>query len=141
MRIIFKSRIILDLFASLMFFTRIPVNWKFFSNKPPNLTDAAWSFPLIGYLIGIVSGLIGDLCLFMNLSILLSCTIAIAFSLIITGAFHEDGLADMESEDWLAEMEDGSEDGLAFTDYANFDIDVEVEFEGEVEDEVRVGPC
>ena len=95
MRTILKSRIILDLFASLMFFTRIPVNWKFFSNKPPNLTNAAWSFPLIGYLIGIVSGLIGDLCLFMNLSILLSCTIAIAFSLIITGAFHEDGLADM----------------------------------------------
>ena len=95
MRTILKSRIILDLFVSLMFFTRIPVNWKFFSNKPPNLTNAAWSFPLIGYFIGIVSGLIGDLCLFMNLSILLSCTIAIAFSLIITGAFHEDGLADM----------------------------------------------
>ena len=95
MRTIFKSRIILDFFASLMFFTRIPINWKFFSNKPPNLTNSAWCFPLIGYLIGIVSGLIGDLCLFMNLSILLSCTIAIAFSLIITGAFHEDGLADM----------------------------------------------
>ena len=78
-----------------MFFTRIPVNWKFFSKKPPNLTSAAWSFPIIGFLIGIISGFIGELCIFMNLSIFLSCTIAIAFSVIITGAFHEDGLADM----------------------------------------------
>ena len=52
---ILKNRVVLDFFASLMFFTRIPVNWKFFSNKPPNLTNAAWSFPLIGYIIGIIS--------------------------------------------------------------------------------------
>ena len=95
MKIFLKNRVALDFFASLMFFTRIPVNWKFFSEKPPNLTSAAWSFPLIGYLIGTISGLIGDLCIIMNLSIFLSCTIAIAFSVIITGAFHEDGLADM----------------------------------------------
>jgi adenosylcobinamide-GDP ribazoletransferase len=95
MKTLLKNRVLLDFFASLMFFTRIPVNWKFFSNKPPNLTSAAWSFPLIGFLIGIISGFIGDLCIIMNLSIFLSCTIAIAFSVIITGAFHEDGLADM----------------------------------------------
>ena len=95
MKTILKNRVVLDFFASLMFFTRIPVNWKFFSNKPPNLTNAAWSFPLIGYIIGIISGFIGELCININLSIFLSCTIAIAFSVMITGAFHEDGLADM----------------------------------------------
>ena len=95
MKTILKNRVVLDFFASLMFFTRIPVNWKFFSNKPPNLTNAAWSFPLIGYIIGIISGIIGELCININLSIFLSCTIAIAFSVMITGAFHEDGLADI----------------------------------------------
>ena len=95
MKTLLKNRVMLDFFASLMFFTRIPVNWKFFSNKPPNLTSAAWSFPLIGFLIGTISGFIGDVCIIMNLSIFLSCTIAIAFSVIITGAFHEDGLADI----------------------------------------------
>ena len=95
MKTILKNRVVLDFFACLMFFTRIPVNWKFFSNKPPNLTNAAWSFPLIGYIIGIISGFIGELCININLSIFLSCTIAIAFSVMITGAFHEDGLADM----------------------------------------------
>ena len=95
MRTMLKNRIFLDFFAALMFFTRIPVNWKFFSNKPPDLTSAAWSFPLIGFIIGIISGFIGDLCININLSIFLSCTIAIAFSVIITGAFHEDGLADI----------------------------------------------
>jgi len=95
MKTLLKNRVLLDFFASLMFFTRIPVNWKFFSKKPPNLTNAAWSFPLIGFIIGIISGFIGDLCININLSIFLSCTIAIAFSVMITGAFHEDGLADM----------------------------------------------
>ena len=95
MKTILKNRVVLDFFASLMFFTRIPVNWKFFSSKPPNLTNAAWSFPLIGFIIGIISGFIGELCININLSIFLSCTIAIAFSVMITGAFHEDGMADM----------------------------------------------
>ena len=95
MRTIIKNRIFLDFFAALMFFTRIPVNWKFFSKKPPNLTKAAWCFPLIGFLIGIITGVIGEICILINLSTFLSCTIAISFSVFISGAFHEDGLADM----------------------------------------------
>ena len=95
MRTILKNRIFLDFFAALMFFTRIPVNWNFFSKKPPNLTKAAWCFPLIGFLIGVITGVIGEVCILMNLSIFLSCIIAISLSVIVTGAFHEDGLADM----------------------------------------------
>ena len=78
-----------------MFFTRIPVKWNYFSSEPPNLTKAAWCFPLIGYLIGVLSGMLGDICISVNLPIFLSCVIAITFSLILSGAFHEDGLADM----------------------------------------------
>ena len=95
MKILFQNKYLLDFLAAIMFFTRIPINWQFFSNKPPDLTKAAWCFPLIGSVIGIISGILGDICLFFNLSIFLSCTIAITLSVIITGAFHEDGLADM----------------------------------------------
>lgn len=92
---IFKNSYVLDFAAALMFFTRIPVKWDYFSSEAPDLTKAAWTFPLIGYLIGILSGFFGDLCLFFELSNLLSCSIAIAVSVLLTGAFHEDGLADM----------------------------------------------
>ena len=52
-------------------------------------------FPLIGLLVGVLSGILGDLCIYMELPIFLSCVTAIIFSVIVTGAFHEDGLADM----------------------------------------------
>lgn len=78
-----------------MFFTRIPVNWSYFSEKAPDLTRAAWAFPLTGYFVGIVSGGLGEMLLLLGSPILVSSVIAIAFSVFITGAFHEDGLADM----------------------------------------------
>ena len=95
MKFFLKTSYLLDLISSVLYFTRIPVNWNYFSKKPPNLTKAAWSFPIIGFLVGILSGIFGDLCMFIDLPIFLSCVIAITFSIVLTGAFHEDGLADM----------------------------------------------
>ena len=95
MQVLFRNQYIVDFVATVMFFTRIPINWAYFSDDPPDLTKAIWAFPLIGYLIGFFSGLIGDTCLFIGLPIFLSCLIAIAFSIMVSGAFHEDGLADM----------------------------------------------
>ena len=95
MQVLFKNRYIIDFVATVMFFTRIPVNWAFFSDEAPNLTRAAWAFPLIGYFIGFCSGIIGDIGLFFCLSTFVSCILAIIFSVILSGAFHEDGLADM----------------------------------------------
>ena len=95
MRVVIKNKYVIDFFATVMFFTRIPVNWAYFSDNAPNLTRAAWAFPLIGYFIGFCSGIIGDLSLFFGLSTFISCLLAVAFSVMLTGAFHEDGLADM----------------------------------------------
>ena len=77
-----------------MFFTRIPINWSFFSDKAPDLTRAAWAFPLVGFFIGALSGMLGDFLFLLGLPIFLSCVIAITMSVLLTGAFHEDGLAD-----------------------------------------------
>ena len=91
----FLNKYLIDFFASLMFFTRIPINWSYFSDEAPDLTRAAWSFPLVGFIVGALSGSIGEIFILINIPTFLSCSIAIAFSLLITGAFHEDGLADM----------------------------------------------
>ena len=89
-----KNKYVKDFFATVMFFTRIPIKWSFFSDKAPDLTKAAWAFPLIGILTGALSGVLGDFLIFLGLPIFLSCIIAITLSVILTGAFHEDGLAD-----------------------------------------------
>jgi adenosylcobinamide-GDP ribazoletransferase len=92
--VITKNKYVIDFFATVMFFTRIPIKWSFFSDKPPNLTKAAWAFPLVGILTGVLSGVLGDFLIFLGLPIFLCCIIAITLSVILTGAFHEDGLAD-----------------------------------------------
>ena len=89
-----KNKFVVDFFATIMFFTRIPIKWSFFSDKAPELTRAAWAFPLVGFLIGGLSGGLGDFLIFLGLPIFLSCIIAITMSILLTGAFHEDGLAD-----------------------------------------------
>ena len=60
MRVLIKNEYVRDFFATVMFFTRIPIKWSFFSDKAPDLTKAAWAFPLVGFLIGVFSGLLGD---------------------------------------------------------------------------------
>ena len=94
MRMLKKNKYVMDFFATVMFFTRIPIKWSFFSDKAPDLTKAVWAFPLVGFLIGGLSGVLGDFLIFLGLPIFLSSTIAITLSVILTGAFHEDGLAD-----------------------------------------------
>ena len=60
MKTFYQNKYLVDVFASIMFFTRIPINWSYFSNTAPDLTRAAWSFPLVGFLIGILSGIFGE---------------------------------------------------------------------------------
>ena len=94
MQFLIKNKYVIDFVATLMFFTRIPVNWSYFSNKAPDFRRAAWAFPLVGLLIGFFSGITGDFFIFIGISTFLSCIFSITVSVLITGAFHEDGLAD-----------------------------------------------
>jgi adenosylcobinamide-GDP ribazoletransferase len=79
-------------FCALQFLTRIPVPpLKDF--EPAWITRSAKYFPLVGQIVGAVSGaalLAADEIWIWPLPALL----AIAVGLLITGAFHEDGLAD-----------------------------------------------
>jgi adenosylcobinamide-GDP ribazoletransferase len=79
------------LLVALSFFTRLPVHVADF--KEADLNHAARYFSLIGILIGIVAAMVYSLALTvlpMEIAILAS----MAATLWLTGAFHEDGLAD-----------------------------------------------
>jgi adenosylcobinamide-GDP ribazoletransferase len=79
-------------FGAVRFFTRLPVPaWVGHSQEA--LDRAARYFPLVGILVGVLGGLT-----FLLVAYVLPVSIALLFSmaatLLVTGAFHEDGLSD-----------------------------------------------
>ena len=80
-------------FTALMFYTRIPCP-KNISHDPDYLNKASRYFPLIGWIVGTVAFM--AYCIF---NYLMTPEIAVVFSIIasilVTGAFHEDGFADV----------------------------------------------
>lgn len=77
--------------TAVMFFTRIPVHFENFDDA--DLNKSTRFFPLIGILVGTVGALIfwlSDILLPVEVAVLIS----IAATILLTGAFHEDGLAD-----------------------------------------------
>ncbi len=79
------------LLTAVMFFTRIPVRIDHY--QASDLNHASRYFPLIGIMVGAVAGLVfwgANKVLPLEISVLLS----MAATIMLTGAFHEDGLAD-----------------------------------------------
>ena len=80
-------------FTAVMFYTRIPCP-KHIDHDPEYLNKATRFFPLIGWLVGGISYL-----LFLGAAYIFSLSIAVVISIIAgiltTGAFHEDGFADV----------------------------------------------
>jgi adenosylcobinamide-GDP ribazoletransferase len=83
-----------ELVQCLMFLTRLPLPADFLNNLPP-LNQAMRQFPLIGALIGGMTGLLSYIGLSLGLSSPIAATLAIAATVVLTGGLHEDGLADM----------------------------------------------
>jgi adenosylcobinamide-GDP ribazoletransferase len=77
--------------AALMFFTRIPVP----PNNPADLNKASRYFPLVGIIVGLIgaAAFTASMVLFRNN--LVAVFISLGATLLTTGAFHEDGLADV----------------------------------------------
>jgi adenosylcobinamide-GDP ribazoletransferase len=78
--------------AATAFFTRLPVEphrdgaWR--------LADSAWAFPLVGAGVGAVAALTLFLTQLTGLGTWLAALLSVAATLVLTGALHEDGLAD-----------------------------------------------
>lgn len=79
---------------ALMFLTRLPVRLDP-APDPQELAEAGDMFPLIGALIGAATGAAYWALATLGLPPLVAAAAALAGQLLLTGALHEDGLADM----------------------------------------------
>lgn len=77
-------------FAALQFLTRLPVRLR---TAPDMAAMVVW-FPLAGAAIGALAGGIGALA-FQWTAPLVAGALAVTVGLLVTGAFHEDGLGDI----------------------------------------------
>jgi adenosylcobinamide-GDP ribazoletransferase len=86
------SRLLADFAAATAFLTRIP------APRPVGhaglLADGAWAFPLVGAGIGVVSALVFLLAQLLRLGDWPAALLAVLAGVVLTGALHEDGLAD-----------------------------------------------
>ncbi len=79
--------------TALMFYTRIPVPVNI-DYSPERLNKSTRFFPMIGWVVGsIVAGLYWSALFILPQSI--SIIISMAGGILVTGAFHEDGFADV----------------------------------------------
>lgn len=73
------------------FLTRLPVRGD---ASPGALARASRTFPLVGILVGIIAGAVYGIAADLNLTPPIAAALAVAAGIIVTGALHEDGLAD-----------------------------------------------
>jgi adenosylcobinamide-GDP ribazoletransferase len=96
-----------ELSAALTFLTRLPLPHHAPAAEPPTLADAtqagparptlagaAWAFPLAGFVVGLVGAVVYAIALRLVPFPWPAAALAVAATLLVTGALHEDGLAD-----------------------------------------------
>jgi adenosylcobinamide-GDP ribazoletransferase len=80
--------------AALTFLTRLPFGRAETDAPLPSLADSSWAFPIVGLAIGALGGIAYAIARGLALPALAAALIAVATTALVTGALHEDGLAD-----------------------------------------------
>ncbi|MGZ9811746.1 adenosylcobinamide-GDP ribazoletransferase [Pseudoroseicyclus sp. H15] len=87
-----------DIAAAIGLLTRLPLG------QSPVAAErgarAAWAFPVAGLVVGALAGLAGALALWLGLTPGLAAAAVLAAQALLTGALHEDGLADAADGLW-----------------------------------------
>jgi adenosylcobinamide-GDP ribazoletransferase len=78
--------------AAFAFLTRLPV-YRIAASGPGDLAESAAYFPLVGLVVALMSGLVYA-CATFFWPVVLAVILSTAATVLITGAFHEDALAD-----------------------------------------------
>ena len=81
-----------DIAENLRFFTRLPLGP---ASRAPDFRRIGWAAPLAGAAVGALGALAFLLARKLGFPLLLSGTLAVAAEIALTGALHEDGLADL----------------------------------------------
>jgi adenosylcobinamide-GDP ribazoletransferase len=85
-----------DLLRALVLLTRLPVPGA----DGARGAASAWAWPLVGLIVGAVSGGVGWIALLLGLSPGIAAGLVLATTAVMTGALHEDGLADCADGFW-----------------------------------------
>lgn len=83
-----------DLRIAVLFLTRVPVG-RIAGLEVGSLARAAWAFPVAGLIVGGISGGVLYAVAGTEISPLGCALVALAVQVFVTGALHEDGLADV----------------------------------------------
>ncbi|HEY1413869.1 MAG TPA: adenosylcobinamide-GDP ribazoletransferase, partial [Rhodopila sp.] len=83
-----------DLISAFMLLTRLPAGRFAHRFEPPNLARCVWAFPVVGLVVNGTVGLVYWLVRTLGMPPLLAAVWTVAASITMTGALHEDGLAD-----------------------------------------------
>ncbi len=86
------ANIVDDLLLAAAFSTRLPFGPA--AAEPGRLAGAAWAFAVVGLGVGLAGALALGLLAWLGLPSLPAAVAAVAVQVLITGALHEDGLAD-----------------------------------------------
>lgn len=91
--------LITDILLSLVLLTRLPLphlNKTDFARQ----SKAVWAFPVAGFAVALAACLAVSVAVWAGLSPAISAGIAIGVQILLTGAMHEDGLADTADGFW-----------------------------------------
>lgn len=81
--------------SALTLLTRIPV-----AGSDARLSDAVWAFPVVGWIIAVAQAVAAWVLLMWDVPAALCAGVVLAVGLVLTGALHEDGLADTADGLW-----------------------------------------
>jgi len=95
-----KQTIWLATLSSVQFLSRLPIHKLIQLDETPDFKTSSHTYGLAGLLIALPAALVLALALFAGLSPLVSAVLCITTNIIITGALHEDGLADVTDGFW-----------------------------------------
>lgn len=87
-----------DILRALGLLSRLPISVNSESAMQRG-ADAAWAFPVVGAIIGLCTAIIGAVAMWI-LPDAIAAGVALAAMIMITGAMHEDGLADTADGLW-----------------------------------------
>ena len=79
--------------------TRIPVNPDFI-NHTDSKTDTSWAYPIVGIILAIPISILGYILLTLGFDSGVISAVLIITLIFLTGAMHEDGLADTSDGFW-----------------------------------------
>lgn len=87
-----------DFAVALALLSRLPI--KISPDEFDRGARAAWAYPLVGAFLAAIAGTIAMLVISIGISIHIAAIISIAILILLSGAMHEDGLADTADGLW-----------------------------------------